>query len=189
MQKSTLEAVGLRTNYDIPAGEIFSSSLDRSKYGLSEEQMAVIHCLKDFVKEYNREIPKDTGKQVSNSKEAAALLYPTLRGLECEEVWVAFLNNSNVPVNTELISSGGLASSIMEPRKVVRKALECNAAAVILYHNHPSGNPKPSASDVRETERLRDCLKVFDINLVDHIIVSDSSFYSFADESVCKYSL
>lgn len=189
MQKSTLEAVGLKIRYDIPAGELFSSNLDVSKYSLDESQIAVIHCLRDFVKEYNRELPKETGKPVSDSLGAAAIMYPTLRGMDHEEVWALFLNAANIPVNTEIISEGGLSASLMEPRSVVKKALECNASGVILYHNHPSGNPLPSASDVRETERLRDCLKVFDMNLLDHIVISDSRFYSFADEKVNSYSL
>ena len=189
MQKSTLEAVGLKTGYDIPAGELFSANLDASKYGLDGRQMSILHCLKDFVNEYNREVPKDNRTPLTDAVKAAAFLYPTLRSQDHEEVWAVFLNSANVPVNTEVITTGGISASIIDCRSIVRKALECSASGMILYHNHPSGNPTPSAADVRETEKLKKCLGTFDISLVDHIVISDSRFYSFAEEKTMKYSL
>jgi len=176
------------TGYDIPASELFSQGLDAVKYGLDRSQMEIIHCLRDFVSEYNRELPMATERPVDSPAEAAQLIYPRLRGLQKEEVWCVFLNRANMPLYSEMTSSGSLTASLIDPRQIVRSALERNACGVILYHNHPSGNPRPSASDVKETERLRECLKVFEISLVDHIVISDSSYYSFAGNEVSKYN-
>ena len=182
MLKRTLEAVGLRTRTDIPAAEIFSSSLDCEKYGLKEKDIEVIHLLRDFVMEYNRETPVDGSLRITGPVTAAALMKDIFRGMDHEEVWIVLLNNDGRPLNRRFICSGGISSSVIDCRRIVKTALEGNATGVILFHNHPSGNVMPSCCDVKETEKLRDCLKVFDIALTDHIIISDSRWYSFAEE-------
>lgn len=182
MLKRTLEAVGLRTISDIPAQEIFSSDFNPEKYGLKSSALKKINMLRDFVAEYNREIPVDRSKPVQNSEQAADLLYDTFRGLTQEEVWVLYLNRANKPICKERIGEGCLDTVIIDRRKIVRTALNKNATGVILYHNHPSGNPNPSASDVQETEKLRNALQVFEISLLDHVIMTDSKYYAFSDE-------
>lgn len=189
MLQNTLKSVGLTTDYDIPAGEIFSNNLNAEKYGLCPQQMEIIHCLRDFVMEYNRELPIDLSTPVRSSEDAAAIAYPSMRGLASEEAKCLFLNTMNVPLALETISFGGLSSTIIDARAVVKKALDCNAAGVILFHNHPSGNPTPSTSDLKQTDGVRKCLSVFEIKLLDHIIISDSCFFSFADEAISRYNL
>ena len=188
MLKRTLEAVGLRTRTDIPAAEIFSPAFDYEKYGMQSCDAERLHLLRDFVMEYNRELPLDPDVKVSDSAKAASLMKDIFRGMDHEEVWIILLNNDNRPLNRVLVCSGGITSSIIDCRRIAKSALENNATGVLLYHNHPSGNTRPSASDVRETERLRECLKVFDIALTDHIIISDTRYYSFADEREMKFS-
>ena len=85
------------------------------------------------------------------------------------------------------VSEGGLAQTIIEPKKVVKAALDANASGVILVHNHPSNNPCPSASDLRETDKLRKALNFFDIALVDHIILAEDEFFSFAEDNRQNY--
>ena len=186
MLKRTLQAVGIGTESDIPANEIFSTMFDPRKYGLSGSSQKKINCLRDFISEYNRELPVDKKKIIHDSSQAAELLFDTLRSLEHEEVWVVYLNKSNRPLDKKMISLGSLDAAIMDHRKIIKTALEMNAFGLILYHCHPSGNPTPSACDVKETEKLKNALKVFDINLVDHIIISDASYYSFAEEREMK---
>lgn len=198
MLKRTLEAVGLRTTTDIPAAEIFSPALDYGKYGLRSSDAERLHLLRDFVMEYSRELPPDPDVKVCNSGKAASLMKDVFRGMDHEEVWIILLNSDNRLLNRMLVCIGGIASSIIACRRIAKSALENNAAGVLLYHNHPSGNVSPSAHDVRETERLRDCLKVFDIALTDHIILSDTCYvrssriflaYSFGDSPYLSLNL
>jgi len=188
MKKETLNAVGLGARMDIPAEEIFSAALDYVRYGLDSDDLRKARVLKDFVCEYNREIPEDRTVQVTCSDTAARLLYPIFRSLDHEEVWVMYLNRDNRVVDRSHVCSGALDETVIDKRRIVRTALDLSATGVILFHNHPSGNPRPSASDIRMTDELRKCLNLFDMSLTDHIVVSDTSYYSFADEGVTRIS-
>ena len=122
-------------------------------------------------------------KTITTSKAAASVMYGSIGKIQHEEVWVAFLNRNGNVINTEMLFKGGLDSSVICHRTVVAKALSCDASAIILYHNHPSGNPLPSTADIKATESLRKALDVFEIGLVDHLILSPHKYYSFSDES------
>ena len=82
-----------------------------------------------------------------------------------------------------MITVGSISSTIVDIRRIVKQALLCNATRIILFHNHPSGNPLPSKADIAETEKLKKACDLFDISLIDHIIIGDDCFYYFADES------
>ena len=112
------------------------------------------------------------------------MMLPLLRGLKHEECWVIFLNRANYVIGKERISYGGLDSTVIDVRHIVKKSLDLMASGIILVHNHPSGNPRPGVSDIRCTEMLKKAVDTFDISLVDHVIVSDDSYYSFSDEAV-----
>lgn len=187
MLKRTLEAVGLRTRTDIPAEEIFSASFDYKSYGLGDRDLTLVHMLRDFVAEYNRELPMKREDPVQNASKAAELMYPVLRGLDHEEVWALFLNSSNIPLHREMICTGGLSACVIDSRRIVRTALEKGATGVILYHNHPSGNARPSMNDIKETEKLGECLKVFEMSLLDHIVMTDTGFFSFSEEKEQRF--
>ena len=188
MQRSTLEAVGLKTEFNIPAGILFSAGFDPLRFGLQDEDRRTIGFLRDFVAEYNREIPVDDRKPVICSRQAAETIYPVLRGLDHEEVWALFLSKGNLPISRHQICSGALDLTVIDTRKIVRTALDENASFVILFHNHPSGDPSPSKADIAETHKLQKALQVFDLTLTDHIIVSDSKFFSFSEEKICSFS-
>ena len=151
MHKTTLEAVGLRTKFDIPAGILFSGSFEPERFGLKVEDKHTIGILLDFVAEYNREIPTDTRRPVLTSRRAAEALYPVLRSLDHEEIWCLFLSKGNLPISRHLITTGSLEGSVIDTQKIIKMALVDNAWNVILFHNNPSGNPRPSQSDIRET--------------------------------------
>lgn len=112
------------------------------------------------------------------------MMLPLLRGLKHEECWVIFLNRANYVIGKERVSSGGLDSTVIDVKHIVRKSLDIMASGIILVHNHPSGNPRPGVNDVRCTEKLKKAADTFDISLVDHVIVADDSYYSFSDETV-----
>ena len=97
---------------------------------------------------------------------------------------VVFLNRANKINQFEIISAGGITGTVADPRIILKRALEHDAISMVLCHNHPSGSLKPSRQDEELTERIKIAAKFFDIRIMDHLIVSDEGFYSFADEGI-----
>ena len=119
---------------------------------------------------------------IHNSREAVKLVSPALSDLDHEEAWVIFLTSQNGVISTDMLSKGTLNKTAIDCRTILRQALLKNAAAIILCHNHPSGNEHPSRADIGLTETLQKACKLMDIPLLDHIILSSGKYYSFADE-------
>lgn len=119
---------------------------------------------------------------VKNSRDAVRLLQPAISDLDHEEAWVIFLTTHNVVIAAEMLSKGTLTRTAIDSRTILRQALLHNAAAIILCHNHPSGNEKPSLADIGLTDNLHKACSLLDIALVDHIIVGDGTYFSFSDE-------
>lgn len=131
---------------------------------------------------FQRISAKKLTEKVRASKDAYNLMKPVMDGLEVEECWCIFLNQSlNVTAKVR-ISKGGFSSTQVDVRVILKSALKYNATAMILVHNHPSGNPKPSVDDDRLTQALSQAGKVMNIRLTDHVIYTDGDFYSYADE-------
>ena len=126
---------------------------------------------------------KQFAAAISDSDSAANFLREDLNDLDHEESWVLYMNNCNRPLGKLMITVGSIAATIIDHRRIVKQALLCNATRIILFHNHPSGNPLPSKADITETEKLKKACDLFEISLLDHIIIAEDSFYSFADES------
>ena len=124
---------------------------------------------------------------ISNALVAANILRDQMHALDHEEVWVLYLTSSLKPIGTEMISKGTLTETAIDCRTVLRQVLLHNAYGLVLLHNHPSGDPTPSASDIRFTDRLRKACSLMDIKLLDHIITAENAFYSFAEEATTKY--
>ncbi len=122
--------------------------------------------------------------QIDGPKKVYRLMLPRMRELGHEECWVLFLNRANRLIGQEMVSSGAQDVTLIDRRMILRRALEKSASAVIVVHNHPSGNPLPSVDDVEQTRELGKALKSCGLQLVDHVIVSGKSFYSFSDERV-----
>lgn len=111
---------------------------------------------------------------------------PLYRSQRSEESWCLFLKNNRKVIGSMQVSSGGESMTVINNRAILRKALDLGAKALILSHNHPSGDPNPSSEDVRATENLDNALKSMEIALMDHIILCEDSFFSFAQNE--KYS-
>ena len=124
---------------------------------------------------------------ITASAQAAGFLREDLRSLDHEESWILLLNAAKLPLAKKMITVGTLKSTPIDHRRVIKEALLTNASAIILFHNHPSGSAVPSASDINETQRLKRACDIFDIELLDHIILTDESFYSFAEETQNKF--
>ena len=124
---------------------------------------------------------------IKASAQAARFLREDLRSLDHEESWILLLNGANLPLAKKMITVGTIKSTQIDHRRIIKEALLTNATAIILFHNHPSGNPAPSVSDINETNKLKKACDIFDISLLDHIIVTDKTYYSFADETQNKF--
>ena len=123
-------------------------------------------------------------RPVTTPETVYQLMLPSLKNLDHEECWALFLNRANYLIGKELISSGSLESTPLDPQKILRRGIEKQCKHIILVHNHPSGQPRPGEADIRQTERLRKALSFMGITLMDHIVVAEDSFYSFAEERV-----
>lgn len=121
---------------------------------------------------------------VSSSADVATYLQTSLRDYRHEVFAVVYLNRSNKINGFKIISEGGITGTVADPRVILKKALEEDAVSLILCHNHPSGSLKPSRADEELTQKIKEAAKYFDIKVLDHLIVSDDGYYSFADEGI-----
>ena len=119
---------------------------------------------------------------LTHPEEVVRLMLPKVRHLDHEECWALFLNPKQLLIGKEMMTSGGGGATVVDTQQIIRKAIEKQARGVILVHNHPSGSPIPGEADVQETERLRKALSYMGMQLLDHVIISDGGWFSFADE-------
>jgi DNA repair protein RadC len=119
---------------------------------------------------------------IGSSRDVADFLRTTIKDNSREVFAILYLNRANKVCHFEIISRGGITGTVADPRLIMRGALEKNATGIILCHNHPSGNLTPSAADAALTQKIAEGARLFDITLLDHIIVSEEGYFSFADE-------
>jgi DNA repair protein RadC len=122
--------------------------------------------------------------QIRSSKDVSDIFQPLLSDLMHEEFWILFLNRSNKVITRMKLSQGGLSGTVTDVRMIMKKAVECLASGIIVCHNHPSGNLNPSESDSKITQKIKEAGNLMDIQLLDHIIISDKDYYSFADNGL-----
>lgn len=125
-----------------------------------------------------------TKKVIKNSDDIGEFLKASLKDFSYEVFAVVFLNRANKIKHFEIISRGGITGTVADPRIIMRKALEQEATSLVLSHNHPSGNLKPSRADEELTQKIKAAAAYLDIKILDHIIVSEEGYYSFADEGL-----
>lgn len=125
---------------------------------------------------------KNNYKRIASSADVYEVMLPYMADLKVEECWVIFLNQAARIIRKQRISVGGLASTQVDVRVILHEALSCNAVSMILCHNHPSGNFQPSKDDDRLTHALLEAGRIMNIRLLDHVIVTDGSYYSYGDE-------
>lgn len=128
------------------------------------------------------EIPEK--QKITGSNDVADLFSSLLGDLDHEEFWILFLNRNNKIIDKFMASKGGITGTLIDVRSIMKIAVEKVATSMILCHNHPSGNLLPSDADHQITQKLKDAGKIMDIQVLDHIIVTQKSYYSFADNGV-----
>lgn len=153
-------------------------------FGLSHLQAIRLIAVIEFAKRKGLHMTQNDDKQVKSSHDAAELVKPLLVDLDHEEVWVLLLNRQNRVIKTFQASKGGISGSVCDSRIIYREAVLLLASGVILAHNHPSGNLSPSDSDIRLTQQVKEAGRVFNIQLLDHIIIAGAEYYSFADSGL-----
>ena len=122
--------------------------------------------------------------QIKSSKHVYDLMLPILGELNHEEFWILYLNNSNKIIQKYQSSKGGITGTLVDIRLVLKHALEYHATAVILVHNHPSGALKPSVADKQLTKKMQLACSSLDLKVLDHVIITEKAYFSFADEGL-----
>jgi DNA repair protein RadC len=123
-------------------------------------------------------------EKIASSKDVFNIMQPLIGELSHEEFWVLYLNNSNKVIQKYQLSKGGITGTLVDVRLVLKNALQLGATSLILSHNHPSGTLNPSEADKTITKKLKIASQTLDIKVLDHIIVTEKAYFSFADENL-----
>lgn len=150
--------------------------------GLGEATYAQLHALAELMRRQLAET-LTRGDVLCSPEQTKLFLLALLRERNREAFYVIYLDNQHRMVTYEMLFEGTIDSASVYPREVVSRALDCSAAAIIVAHNHPSGNSEPSQADRRITERLISALKLVDIRLLDHFVIGDGDVVSFAERN------
>ena len=146
--------------------------------GIGPAKAAQIKAALELSKRLEADVGGKPQQVLKSPEDVAAVMRSKLKGKKKEHFWVICLDTRNRPINWKQVSVGSLDTSIVHPREVFREAISCSAASVIFVHNHPSGDPEPSKEDVELTKRLAKAGEITGIDVLDHIIVCDSSYLS-----------
>ncbi|WP_430811992.1 MULTISPECIES: RadC family protein [unclassified Carboxylicivirga] len=156
----------------------------KSKYhGIGEAKAISIVASLELGRRRKLQESEDRPK-ITCSRDVYNIFQPLLGDLPHEEFWVLMLNRSNKVIAKNKISQGGIAGTVIDVRLILKSAIDHLAAAIILCHNHPSGNLQPSEADTKITKKMSEAGHIMDIPVLDHIIVTDNGFCSFADEGL-----
>lgn len=151
--------------------------------GIGEAKAISIAAAMELGRRRDHQTPEERST-ITSSQSAFQIISPYLRDLPHEEFWILILNRANKLISKECVSTGGINATLVDARKVFKPAILQTASSIVLAHNHPSGNNNPSDDDVKLTRKLKEAGKLFDITVIDHIIVAENTYFSFADEGL-----
>ena len=178
-----LHLLGIKLE-DCDYRELFRSSRELlQQKGVTKNAALKITALSEIAHRYSTSPVKEM-PSLTSSQSAAKLLAPELKNLPHEECWVLYLNRANKLIAKERLSIGGVSATVVDVKIVLKRAIELLSSSLILAHNHPSGNAHPGESDRTQTKILKEAAALFDMSLLDHIIIAGDNYYSFADEGV-----
>ncbi|MDE7125710.1 MAG: DNA repair protein RadC, partial [Muribaculaceae bacterium] len=124
-------------------------------------------------------------QKIVSSADVYMLMHPRMQWLDHEEFWVVYLSRANEVIGEHMVGKGGLDATVVDVRVIMREALQLSASAMALVHNHPSGTLRPSPQDCAVTEKLAQAANIFDIRIIDHVIIGASKgYFSFCDEGL-----
>lgn len=155
-------------------------NLIRSFKGMGEAKSITLLAAIELGKRFAQEGPPES-PEISTPARAYTLMADKLSGLDHEEFWVAYLNNANKVIKRIKIGQGGVTATVADVKIIMHHAVDYLATAIILYHNHPSGNTRPSEEDDKLTKKIHQAASTLDITLMDHIIIGADSYYSYTN--------
>jgi DNA repair protein RadC len=179
LSKRILSSVGNNLN---DLGKLNIKELIRFK-GIGEAKAVSVMAALELGRR-RKEAEKVKRDKITSSKDVFDILNPILIDLPFEEFWLLILNRANLVIKKEMISRGGVSGTVVDTKIIFKAAIENYASSIIICHNHPSGNLKPSEADIRITKNIKEAGKLMEIPLLDHLIVAENGFYSFADEGM-----
>ncbi len=180
LSKRILASVGNNLN---DLGKLGVQELNKFKGIGDAKAISIVAALELGRRRKETEISKRV--KIVTSKDVFEVMKPVMMDLPHEEFWLLILNRANQVTKKELISRGGVSGTVVDTKIIFKTAVENYASSIIICHNHPSGNLNPSEADLKITKNIKDAGKIMEIPLLDHIIVSEKGFYSFADEGQC----
>ncbi|WP_445381423.1 RadC family protein [Robiginitalea sp. IMCC43444] len=151
--------------------------------GVGQARAACILALVEFARRLSRE-PAQQRNTICGSRDAYEELKPVLSDLSHEEFWILYLNNANRVMHRFQLSKGGLTATLVDVRLILKNALEVGAVGIILAHNHPSGKTAPSKADIQITKKIIKAAALMDLKVLDHLVISEAEYYSFADHQL-----
>lgn len=166
--------------------EVASKEINKQEaFSLEEVLNSLTPAKRKFAKmivELSRRTDITERFSVTSSRDVYRYFKPILGSLEYEEFWVVFLNQSNKVIRRMRISSGGISETAVDIRLILKNAIQCNASGMILAHNHPSGNNRPSSADDSFTKKIKEASRLMDVRVLDHLIICEECYFSYADE-------
>lgn len=177
-------AKNILCEYGWKLSRLSSASLDRIAKipGVGPCKAASVCAALELGRRFIREENSSPRRMVTGPESVYEIMLPELKGLQHEECWTVFLDAGNRLLSSERLSAGGLESTVIDCRMIIRKMMEKNASGLVLVHNHPGGDPHPSVEDIKSTASLRDAVSACSLRLVDHLIFCDACWYSFAED-------
>ena len=173
--EQAVEYVGKLARREITSVDELFSELTPKRRALAEAAVEL----------YKRvQIKQAERRQIISGETACEILRPLIGDIEREEFWAVYLNQSNRVIRKERLSVGGLTGTLVDVRLIMKGALLCNATGIIISHNHPSGNEKPSGEDNRITEQVKKAADTLNIRLLDHVIITSNTYYSYVDNGM-----
>lgn len=166
-------------------GKLSPNELAKQVKGIGKAKAVAISAALELGKRRRLLLPKQL-ESIKSSTSVAEEFYPIMSDLAHEEFWVLLLNKANKQIGKYKISSGGISSTIVDSRIILKYAIENLASNVVLVHNHPSGSLSPSRDDIELTKKIIIGCKALDIIVLDHIIIGQNKYYSFSDEGLLR---
>ncbi len=179
LSKRILASVGNNLN---ELGKLTVQELNRFKGVGDAKAISIIAALELGRRRKDTEAAKR--EKITSSKDVYEMMKASMLDLPHEEFWLLMLNRANSVIKKELISRGGVAGTVVDTKIIFKTAVDNQASSIIVCHNHPSGNLKPSESDIKLTKNIKEAGKIMEIALLDHLIITENGFYSFVDEGV-----
>ena len=188
MRCEELNKLGLGLSEDWNVSDLILASRNGYLEGFSDEQLDKLGVLNEAITEYLVSIPVNQNVAITNADLATFYLYPLMKNLDHEESYVLYLSRKNTIIKRMRLSVGGFTQTTIDNKQILRHAIFLGAQGIIIAHNHPTDDPRPSKADVLSTQSLEKSCAALELTLLDHIIIANSSYYSFQEEKVSKYN-